>query len=388
MRILYQPPAETAADLRSFSRPAALSSLAGTSPPASSALPDDKNPRKSAHGSHRRLVLAFESSCDETSGAVVEDGRRVLSSVVLSQIDLHSLYGGVVPELASRKHIEAVAGIADETLSKAGLSLSQLDAVAVTAWPGLIGALLVGVGFAKAVSLAAELPLVPVHHLRAHASALYLQYPELAPPFVCLVVSGGHTQILHVRDYTDYKILGRSRDDAAGEAFDKVARCLGLPYPGGLHMNKAALGGDPAAYSFPRVAVEDSPLDMSFSGLKTSAVNQLHRASQRGETVSVPDFAASFTHAVVEELVGRLLTAARQVNCKTVGLAGGVAANSFLRERVEGACRQAGLTALLPELSLCGDNAAMVGCQGYYELLAGNTADFSLNPKATRSVEA
>ena len=332
-------------------------------------------------------ILGIESSCDETAAAVVEDGRRVLSSVIASQVEEHKLYGGVVPEIASRRHSEAIVGVTRQALDEAGISLSGIDAIAVTYAPGLIGALLVGVNFAKGLALSSGLPLVPVHHLRSHIAANYITNPELEPPFLCLVVSGGHTHIIQVEDYTKLRILGCTRDDAAGEAFDKAARAMGMPYPGGVHLDKVAQDGNPEAFRFPRPSVDGAPLDFSFSGLKTSVINLIHNASQKGQTLPVPDLAASFRKAVVGCLVHNFTEAARQTGSKKLVIAGGVSANSLLRNRLQNACKELNYKLYMPPLSLCGDNAAMVGAQGYFEFLNGRTADLSLNACATMSIE-
>lgn len=333
-------------------------------------------------------LLAIESSCDETAAAVVEDGRRVLSSIVASQVQEHIRFGGVVPEIASRMHAEAITGVTRRALEKASLSLRELDGIAVTYAPGLIGALLVGVNFAKGLSLSSGLPLVPVHHLRAHIAANYLTHPALRPPFLCLIVSGGHSHLVEVLDYTRFAVVGRTRDDAAGEALDKAARAMGLPYPGGLNLDRAAKGGNAQAYRFPHPRVEGSPFDFSFSGLKTAAVNLLHNASQKGEELPVRDLGASFLAAVVDCLCDRTEKAAIARGYQTVVLAGGVSANSVLRERMQALCKRHGWRLFMPELALCGDNAAMVGAQGYYELKAGNVGKVDLNACATMPIEA
>lgn len=332
-------------------------------------------------------ILALESSCDETAAAVVRDGREVLSNCVASQIKEHMLYGGVVPEIASRRHTEAVSIITRQALLEAGVTLNDIDAVAVTHAPGLIGALLVGVNFAKGLATAANLPLIPVHHLRSHIAANYLAHPDLKPPFLCLIVSGGHSHIVRVEDYTKFTVIGRTRDDAAGECFDKAARAMGMPYPGGVHLDKAAGLGNPGAFTLPRPHVDGSPYDFSFSGLKTAVINLLHKAEQRGETVNTNDLSASFQYTVCDILCTRFLAAARMTGDTTLVLAGGVSANSGLRNRMDAACRENGLQLFVPPLSLCGDNAAMVGSQGYYEFLAGNTAGPDLNACATLSIE-
>ena len=331
-------------------------------------------------------ILAFESSCDETAVAVVRDGRTILSNVVASQIPIHAIYGGVVPEIASRQHVEAIVPLADQALSQAGLTPAEIDAVAVTYAPGLIGAVLVGVNFAKAVALAWDKPLVPVHHVRGHIAALYLAHPDLEPPFLCLCVSGGTTAIVHVRSYTEMDILGSTRDDAAGECFDKAARVLGLPYPGGKPMDELSQGGDDAAFSLPLAHVEGHPLDLSFSGLKTAVVNLIHNAQQKGEELNRRDLAASFSRAVSQSLIPRVMAAAEATGCTTVAVAGGVAANSRIRADLEAACAGTGCRLFLPPLALCGDNAAMIAAQGFYEFLAGQRAGSDLNAYATREL--
>ena len=333
------------------------------------------------------LILAIESSCDETAAAVVENGRKALSNVIASQVEEHKIYGGVVPEIASRRHAEAISAVVRKALSDAGVTLENIDAVAVTYAPGLIGALLVGVNYAKSLAYAAGKPLVPVHHLRSHIAANYLSHPALEPPFLCLVVSGGHTHLVEVRDYTTFRVLGKTRDDAAGEALDKAARAMGLPYPGGLNLDRTCKNGDPAVFRFPTPRVDGAPLDFSFSGLKTAVINLLHNAAQKGETLSVPDLGASFQAAVVKILCDHTLAAANETGSQTIVLAGGVSANSVLRREMEALCKKHGLCRFVPELSLCGDNAAMVGAQGYYEYLAGVRADLSLNAYATKSIE-
>ncbi|BDF70578.1 tRNA N6-adenosine threonylcarbamoyltransferase [Oscillospiraceae bacterium] len=331
-------------------------------------------------------ILAVESSCDETAVAVVRDGRTVLSDAIASQADMHALYGGVVPEIASRKHVEAIVPLADEALRRAGVGKQEIDAVAVTYAPGLIGAVLVGVNFAKSAAYALGAPLVPVHHVRGHIAANYIAHPDLEPPFVCLCVSGGNTLIVDVRDYTDMEIMGATRDDAAGECFDKVARVLGIGYPGGAPMDKLAQGGDDARYALPRAHVEGAPLDMSFSGLKTAVLNLAHNAAQKGEALDLPGLAASFAAAVSDTLVPRAMQAARARGYGRLAVAGGVAANTRIRGDLEAACRASGDRLYLPPLSLCGDNAAMIGCQGYYEYLAGKRAGMDLNAYANRDI--
>lgn len=332
-------------------------------------------------------ILGIESSCDETAASVVEDGRRVLSNVVASQVEEHRLYGGVVPEIASRRHAEAISGVVRQALEQADKTPAQLDGIAVTYAPGLIGALLVGVGFAKGLALATGKPLIPTHHLRSHIAANYLAHPELQPPFLCLVVSGGHSHIVQVEDYTRFRVIGHTRDDAAGECYDKAARAMGMPYPGGVALDKLAAEGNPAAYTLPRPRVEGSPYDFSFSGLKTAVINLLHNAQQKGETVNKADLCASFQHRVTEMLVENTMRAAADTGAHTIVLAGGVSANSGLRAGMETACARAGYRLFAPPLSLCGDNGAMVAAQGYYELLAGHTAGMELNAAATVSIE-
>ena len=319
------------------------------------------------------ILLGIESSCDETAAALVEDGRTILSSVIASQVEEHKIYGGVVPEIASRRHSEAIVGVVQEALSQAGKSLADLDSIAVTYAPGLIGALLVGVNFAKGLALSTGLPLIPVHHLRGHIASNYLSSPGLEPPFLCLVVSGGHSHIVQVEDYTKLKILGRTRDDAAGEAFDKAARAMGIPYPGGVEMD--------------RIAEEGAPLDFSFSGLKTAVLNLLNNARQKGAEISVPDLCASYRRAVVSCLTENFFQAAEMTGAKTLAAAGGVSANRLLRRELERLAGERGLTLYLPDKSLCGDNAAMIASQGYYEFLAGNTAGMDLNACAQRTIE-
>lgn len=329
------------------------------------------------------LILGIESSCDETAASVVEDGRRVLSNVVASQVEEHRLYGGVVPEIASRRHAEAISGVVDKALADAGVTLEQIDGIAVTYAPGLIGALLVGVNFAKGLALATGKPLIPVHHLRSHIAANYLAHPDLQPPFLCLIVSGGHSHIVRVEDYTRFTVIGRTRDDAAGECYDKAARAMGMPYPGGVALDKLAAEGDPAAYNLPRPHVEGSVYDFSFSGLKTAVINLLHNAQQKSEELNKADLCASFQHRVTGMLVENTLLAARDTGADTIVLAGGVSANSGLRAGMEAACADKGYRLFAPPLSLCGDNGAMVASQGYYELLAGNVAGSDLNAVAS-----
>ena len=324
-------------------------------------------------------ILAVESSCDETAVAVVEDGRTVLTDCIASQVALHRLYGGVVPELASRKHIEAIYALADEALSRASMTRQEIDAIAVTYAPGLIGAVLVGVNFAKAAAYSLGVPLVPVHHIRGHIAANYLAYPDLEPPFLCLVVSGGHTLIVDVQDYTKFHIMGTTRDDAAGECFDKIARVIGMPYPGGAALDKAAQTGDETKYPMPHTKLSGNPLDMSFSGLKTAALNLIHTHEQRGEALDIPSLCASFSKAVSDMLVPRTMQALKETGYKTLAIAGGVAANSRIRGEFTRETQRLGVRLCMPPLSLCGDNGAMIGAQGYYEYLAGKRAGQDLN---------
>ena len=328
-------------------------------------------------------ILAVESSCDETAVAIVRDGRQVLTDCIASQVDLHRLYGGVVPEIASRKHIEAIYGLADQALINTGLTRDDIDAVAVTYAPGLIGAVLVAVSFAKSVAYSLGVPLIPVHHIRGHIAANYIAFPELQPPFLALAISGGNTLIVDVKDYTDMEILGATRDDAAGECFDKAARVLGLPYPGGKPMDELAQQSEGGVYDLPRAHVDGAELDMSFSGLKTAVVNLAHNAQQKGEALDRAALARDFTRAVSDELVPRAMEAARRCGRKTVVAAGGVAANSVIRADLQAACDKAGVKLYLPPLKWCGDNGAMIGAQGYYEYLAGHTAGTTLNAYAT-----
>lgn len=332
-------------------------------------------------------LLGIESSCDETAAAVVEDGRVICSSVVASQIEEHKLYGGVVPEIASRLHSEAIVTVTEQALAEAGCAWSDLDGIAVTHAPGLIGALLVGVNFAKGLSLATGLPLIPVHHLRSHIASNYLSHPDLKPPFLCLVVSGGHTHIVEVSDYTTMKIIGCTRDDAAGEAFDKAARSMGMPYPGGVHLDKIAEAGDETAFSLPHPKVSGSPYDFSFSGLKTAVINLLHNAKQKGETISVEDLSASFRRAVVDCLTKNVVRAMEDRKMTKLVIAGGVSANRLVRREFDRICKERGWFLFVPELSLCGDNAAMVGAQGYYEFLSGKRAGMELNACAAMTIE-
>ncbi len=332
-------------------------------------------------------ILGIESSCDETAASVVEDGRKVLSNVIASQVEEHKIYGGVVPEIASRRHTEAICGVVEKALKDADCTLDDIDALAVTYAPGLIGALLVGVNYAKGVSLSAGLPLVPVHHLRGHIAANYISDEKIKPPFLSLVVSGGHTHIINVKSYTDFEVIGRTRDDAAGEAMDKAARTVGLPYPGGVNLDRISKDGDENKYKFPVPKVADSKYDFSFSGLKTFAVNLVHNASQKGETVKAEDLGASFIKAVTDILVSHTMEAAKDIGAKKIVLAGGVSANSRLRRVMQDACDKKGIKLYMPELKYCGDNAAMIASQGYYEYLAGKRADLTLNATASMAID-
>jgi len=331
-------------------------------------------------------ILALESSCDETAAAIVRDGRTVLSSVIATSVAEHAVYGGVVPEIASRKHVESIVQVTEQAFRDAGLSRADVDAVAVTYAPGLIGAVLVGVNFAKSAAYGLGVPLVPVHHVRGHIAANYIAHPDLEPPFLCLCVSGGTTALVDVKSYTDMEILGATRDDSAGECFDKVARVLGLGYPGGAPLDKLSQSGNDTAYTFPRAQVHDSELDLSFSGLKTAVINLAHNAQQKGEALNIADLAASFSAAVSDSLVPRSMAALDRTGYRKLAVAGGVAANSRIRADLERACAARDVALYLPPLALCGDNAAMIGCQGYYEYLAGKRADMSLNAYATMDI--
>ena len=325
------------------------------------------------------LILAIESSCDETAAAVVKNGREVLSNVISSQIDLHTLYGGVVPEIASRKHIEKINQVIEEALSQAGVTLEEITAIGVTYGPGLVGALLVGVAEAKAIAYAAGKPLVGVHHIEGHVSANFIEHPDLEPPFVCLIVSGGHTHLVIVKDYGEFEIIGRTRDDAAGEAFDKVARAVGLGYPGGPKVDKTAKEGNKHAVEFPRAKVEGAPYDFSFSGLKSAVLNYINHAKMTGQEIHVPDLVASFQNAVVDALVSRTVAAAKEYGYDKVAIAGGVASNSALRAEMKKACRKAHLSFYHPSPIFCTDNAAMIGVAAYYEYQKGARAGWDLN---------
>lgn len=324
-------------------------------------------------------ILAIESSCDETAAAVVKNGREILSNVISSQIALHTLYGGVVPEIASRKHIEKMNQVIEAALLEAGLCLEEMDAIGVTYGPGLVGALLVGVAEAKAIAYAANKPLVGVHHIEGHISANFIEHPDLEPPFLCLIVSGGHTHLVIVKDYGEFEILGRTRDDAAGEAFDKVARAVGLGYPGGPKIDQAAKDGNPNAMKFPRAKVEGSIYDFSFSGLKSAVLNHINHTRMMGEELNVADLAASFQNAVVDVLVSHSLDAAKEYGFKKLAIAGGVASNSALRQGMRLACEKAGIAFYYPSPIYCTDNAAMIGTAAYYEYINGARAGWDLN---------
>lgn len=325
------------------------------------------------------LILAIESSCDETAAAVVKNGRTVLSNVISSQISTHTIYGGVVPEIASREHIKAINYVIRHALAEAGVGLPEITAVGVTYGPGLVGALLVGVAEAKALAYAAKKPLIGVHHIEGHVSANFIEHPDLEPPFVCLIVSGGHTHLVIVKDYGKFEILGRTRDDAAGEAFDKVARAVGLGYPGGPKVDRTAREGNPHAIEFPRGKVDGSPYDFSFSGLKSAVLNHINHAKMTGEEIHVPDLVASFQNSVVDSLVSRTVTAAKEYGYGQVAIAGGVASNTALRAAMEQACGKAGIRCCYPSPVLCTDNAAMIGAAAYYEYCNGNIAGWDLN---------
>lgn len=334
---------------------------------------------KKNHSDEDVLILAIESSCDETAASVVKNGRTILSNVISSQIALHTLYGGVVPEIASRKHIEKINQVIEEALKEAAVTLEDITAIGVTYGPGLVGALLVGVAEAKAIAYAAKKPLVGVHHIEGHVSANFIEHPDLEPPFVCLIVSGGHTHLVIVKDYGEFEIIGRTRDDAAGEAFDKVARAVGLGYPGGPKVDKVSKEGNKHAMEFPRAKVEGSPYDFSFSGLKSAVLNYINHAQMKGEEIFVPDLVASFQNAVVDALVTRAVAAAKEYGYDKVALAGGVASNSALRAGMEEACAKEGLKLFYPSPIFCTDNAAMIGVAAYYEYINGARSGWDLN---------
>lgn len=332
-------------------------------------------------------ILAIESSCDETAAAVVENGRKIISSVVHTQIEEHKTYGGVVPEIASRRHIDEIHRVTKAALAQASMTVEEVDAIGVTAGPGLVGALLVGVNFAKGLAFAANKPLVPVHHLRGHVASCLLTDETLKPPFLCLVASGGNSLIVEVSDYTTFRVLGRSRDDAAGEAFDKAARAMGLPYPGGVHLDRMARLGNDQAHTLPQPKVEGHPLDMSFSGVKTAVVNLIHNAEQKGATLCIEDICASFERTVCQALLSRLTLAAEMTGHTSIAVAGGVSANTRLRSELTTLCNERNWKLCMPPLTLTGDNAAMIGAQAYYEFMAGNIASPELNAVATLSIE-
>lgn len=332
------------------------------------------------------LILGIESSCDDTAAAVVKNGRTVLSNTAASQIDIHKEYGGVVPEIASRCHIEAIEPVVNEALKKANVTLSEITAIAVTAAPGLIGSLLIGVSYAKGLAYASHKPLVPVHHIRSHIASVYPSHPDLEPPFLALVASGGHSHIIEVTDYTHFRVLGRTRDDAAGECFDKIARVLHFPYPGGVYLDNASHGGNKTAFAFPRCRVEGSDLDFSFSGLKTAVINTVHTMEQKGEAVPVNDLAACVQHTIASVLTEHLSLAAERFGHDKIVIAGGVSANSGLRDAAAKACAERGYSLFLPPKNLCGDNGVMVASQGYYEFLSGVRADLTLNAAPTMDI--
>lgn len=331
-------------------------------------------------------ILGIESSCDETAAAVVEDGRKVLSNIIATSLEEHKLYGGVVPEIASRRHAESISGVVKEALEQADCTMADIDAIAVTYAPGLIGALLVGVNFAKGLALATDTPLVPVHHIRGHIASNYIS-SDIEPPFLCLIVSGGHSHIVAVNSYTDFEIIGKTRDDAAGEALDKAGRTMGLEYPGGVSIDKLSPQGNENAYKFPKPKVSGSPYDFSFSGLKTAVINTVHNAQQKGEDIHTADLAASFQKSVVDCLVTNLEKVASEKNFNKIVIAGGVSANSKLRAEVQALCKKHKWSLYLPELRYCGDNAAMIASQGYYEFVQGERADESLNAYATMPID-
>ena len=331
-------------------------------------------------------ILAFESTCDETAVAIIEDGRKILANQIFSQADLHAVYGGVVPEIASRCHVEAISLLTEKAFVEAGLTRKDIDAIAVSYAPGLIGAVLVGVNFAKTCAYSLHLPLIPVHHIRGHIAANYLAYPELNPPFLCLSISGGNTLLVNVKGYTEMDIIGSTRDDAAGECFDKTARVLGLPYPGGKPIDDLAKGGDDFMYVFPEAHIDSNPYDFSFSGLKTAVINLTHNAEQKGESIDPAGLAASFNRNVSEALVSRAFRAVDEFHQTKLVIAGGVAANSRIRADFTAKAKEKGVDLYIPPLRLCGDNAAMIGAQGYYEYLAGHIAGTNLNAYATMDV--
>ncbi|MBO5164337.1 MAG: tRNA (adenosine(37)-N6)-threonylcarbamoyltransferase complex transferase subunit TsaD [Ruminococcus sp.] len=333
------------------------------------------------------LILGIESSCDETAASVCEDFRMIKSSVVSTQIEEHKKYGGVVPEIASRRHCENILQVTRQALDEADVTINDLDGIAVTYAPGLIGALLVGVNFAKSLAFVAEKPLIPVHHIAGHIAANYLCHKELEPPYLCMVASGAHSHLIEVLSYTKFRVIGRTRDDAAGECFDKCARAMGFPYPGGVHIDKNAQNGDPTAFKLPHPAVAGTEFDFSFSGLKTSVINMLHHANQKGETINKNDLSASIQSTISEIITEKTIRAAEHYGYRKIALAGGVSANSGVRAALSAACGERGFDFYMPKLSLCGDNGAMIACQGSYNFAAGITADESLNAVATMSLD-
>lgn len=333
------------------------------------------------------LILGIESSCDETAASICEDCRTIKSSVISTQIEEHKKYGGVVPEIASRRHCENILGVTRKTLDDAGVSLADLDGIAVTYAPGLIGALLVGVNFAKALAFAADKPLISVHHIAGHIAANYICHPDLEPPYLCIVASGAHSHLIEVLSYTKFRVIGRTRDDAAGECFDKCARAMGFPYPGGVHIDKAAESGDPAAFKLPRPVVAGSEFDFSFSGLKTSVINLLHHSEQKGEFINKNDISACIQSTIAEIITDKTMLAAERFGYNKIALAGGVSANSGIRSALSAACAEKGFDFYMPEKQLCGDNGAMIACQGSYNFIAGICADESLNAVATLSLD-
>ncbi len=333
------------------------------------------------------LILGIESSCDETAASVCEDFRNIRSSVISTQIEEHKKYGGVVPEIASRRHCENILAVTKQALKEADVTLADLDGIAVTYAPGLIGALLVGVNFAKSLAFAAEKPLIPVHHIAGHIAANYICHKELEPPYLCIVASGAHSHLIEVLSYTEFRVIGRTRDDAAGECFDKCARAMGFPYPGGVHIDKAAQNGNPAAFKLPHPAVAGTEFDFSFSGLKTSVINMLHHADQKGEIIDKNDLSASIQRTISEIITEKTIRAAEEYGYKKIALAGGVSANTGVRTTLGKACAERGFEFYMPELKLCGDNAAMIACQGSYNFAAGITADESLNAVATMPMD-
>ncbi len=332
-------------------------------------------------------ILAFETSCDDTSASIVQDGRGVLSLCVSSQINEHTLYGGVVPEIASRRHCESIKKVCEKTFKKSYIDIKNIDAVAVTYAPGLVGSLLVGLNFAKGICLSKRLPLIPVHHLRGHVASLYISNKNLSPPFLCMIVSGGHTHIVNVKDYTEMEVLAKTRDDAAGETFDKVARCLGLPYPGGIYIDKISPKGNPYAYkSIPRPEIEGSKYDFSFSGIKTFVINTINNAKNRGQEINIEDMAASVRFAIVDYMVSKFIMIAKESGCKKLAICGGVSANTLFRETMKRECQKLGFEFFMPKLEFCGDNAAMIGSQGYYEYINGNISNLDINAFSSKDI--